>query len=57
MASNPDLFKKRDQMEVQYITGDISLSELKAFIDGEFLPKTAEAYAEFAKLMEKAYEK
>lgn len=57
MASNPDLFKKRDQIEVQYVTGDVSLEELQQFINNEYLPKTAEANAEYAQLLEAAYNK
>lgn len=56
-ASNPDLFKKRDQMEIQYVTGEISLEELQSFIEGEFLPATAEADQEKAELLKAASQK
>ncbi|MBE5041145.1 extracellular solute-binding protein [Ructibacterium gallinarum] len=56
-ANNPDLFKKRDQMEIQYVTGEITLEELKSFIEGEFLPATAEADQETAEMLEAASQK
>lgn len=56
-ANNPDLFKKRDQMEIQYVTGEISLDELKSFIETEFLPVTAEADQEKAQLLQAAAQK
>lgn len=55
-ANNPDLFKKRDQMEIQYVTGEITLEELQDFIENEFLPKTAEADQETAELLRAATE-
>ena len=53
-SKEPDLYKKRDQLEIQYVTGEISLDELKNFIENTFLPKTAEADKEFSVLMQKA---
>lgn len=50
-ADNPDLFTKMDQMEIQYVTGEITLDELKEYINNEYLPKTEEAYAEKAELL------
>ena len=56
-ANEPDLFTKMDQMEVQYITGEITLDELKDFINNTYLPKTAEAYKEKGELLKEAYGK
>ena len=53
-ADDPDLFTKMDQMEIQYITGEISLEELKDYVDNTYLPKTREAYAEKAELIKAA---
>lgn len=54
-SEQPDIFTKMDQKEIQYVTGEITLDELKAYVEDVYLPKTEEAYAEKAKLLKKAY--
>lgn len=50
-ADNPDLVKKKDEMETKYVTGEISLDALKAFIDNEYLPRIADAEKEYIEIM------
>lgn len=50
-ADNPDLVKKKDEMETKYVTGEITLEQLKAFIDKEYLPRIADAEKEYVEIM------
>lgn len=50
-ADNPDLIKKREELETKYVTGDITLEQLKSFVDKEFLPKIADAEKEYLEIM------
>lgn len=56
-SNEPDLFTKMDQMEIQYVTGEITLDELKDYINNTYLPKTEEAYKEKGELLKEAYGK
>jgi putative aldouronate transport system substrate-binding protein len=52
-AENPDLIKKRDEMEIKYVIGEINLDAFKTFIDKEYLPKIADAEKEYVEIMKK----
>lgn len=49
----PDLATKKVEYENKYIIGDITLSQLKDFINNEYLPKAADYEAAYLKMMEK----
>jgi putative aldouronate transport system substrate-binding protein len=49
--NNPDLITRKGELENKYVIGDISLDELKAFINNEWLPKAAAYEAAYLKLM------
>jgi ABC-type glycerol-3-phosphate transport system substrate-binding protein len=50
-ANNPDLITRKSELENKYVIGEISQTELRAFIDNEWLPKTAQYEAAYLKLM------
>ncbi len=52
-AEIPDLVKKKDDNEVAYITGKISLEQFKTFLESEWYPATADAEKEYIELMDK----
>ncbi len=52
-AAIPDLVKKKDDQEVAYIIGKISLDQFKTFLENEWYPATAEAEKEYIDAMNK----
>lgn len=50
-ASIPDMVKKKDDMEVKFIIGDISLQQFKDFLEKEWYPATADAEKEYIDTM------
>ncbi|RTE08740.1 extracellular solute-binding protein [Paenibacillus whitsoniae] len=49
----PDLVKKKDDQEMKYITGAISLQQFQDFLDKEWYPATADAEKEYVDYMNK----
>lgn len=52
-AALPDLVKKKDDMEVKYITGNVTLQQFKDFLEKEWYPATADAEKEYIDAMKK----
>lgn len=50
----PDLVKKKDEYEIKYVTGEITLEQFKAFIDNEYLVTVADAEREYIEIANKA---
>jgi hypothetical protein len=50
-ANNPDLVTRKTELENKYVIGEISQNELKAFINNEWLPKSAQYEAAYLRLM------
>jgi ABC-type glycerol-3-phosphate transport system substrate-binding protein len=50
-ANNPDLLTRKEELENKYVIGDISQNELRAFINSEWLPKSAEYEAAYLKII------
>jgi ABC-type glycerol-3-phosphate transport system substrate-binding protein len=50
-ANNPDLITRKEELENKYVIGDISQTELKTFINNEWLPKSAQYEAAYLKFM------
>jgi ABC-type glycerol-3-phosphate transport system substrate-binding protein len=50
-ANNPDLVTRKEELENKYVIGEISQNELKAFINNEWLPRSAQYEAAYLKLM------
>jgi ABC-type glycerol-3-phosphate transport system substrate-binding protein len=50
-ANNPDLITRKEELENKYVIGDISQTELRTFINNEWLPKSAQYEAAYLKLM------
>jgi putative aldouronate transport system substrate-binding protein len=49
----PDLLKKKDDQEMKYILGAISLQQFKDFLEKEWYPTTADAEKEYVDYMNK----
>jgi hypothetical protein len=49
--NNPDLLTKKGEMENKYVIGEISQNEFRAFINNEWLPRSAQYEAAYLKLM------
>jgi len=49
----PDLVKKKDDMEVKFILGNITLQQFKDFLEKEWYPATADAEKEYIDTMNK----
>lgn len=49
----PDVVKKKDDREMKYVMGAISLQELKDFLEKEWYPATADAEKEYVDYMNK----
>jgi putative aldouronate transport system substrate-binding protein len=49
----PDLVKKKDDQEMKYILGTISLQQFKDFLEKEWYPATADAEKEYVDYMNK----
>lgn len=49
----PDLVKKKDEQEMKYISGTVSLQQLKDFLEKEWYPATADAEKEYVDFMNK----
>ncbi|MCY9661682.1 extracellular solute-binding protein [Paenibacillus chondroitinus] len=49
----PDLMKKKDDQEMKYILGSISLQQFKDFLEKEWYPATADAEKEYIDYMNK----
>ncbi len=52
-ASLPDLVKKKDDYEVKFTVGDITLQQFKDFLEKEWYPATADAEKEYIDTMKK----
>ncbi|MEX1028784.1 MAG: extracellular solute-binding protein [Paenibacillaceae bacterium] len=52
-SSVPDLVKKKDEQELQYIMGAINEQQFKDFLDKEWYPATADAEKEYVDYMNK----
>ncbi|NHN32142.1 extracellular solute-binding protein [Paenibacillus sp. S3N08] len=52
-SSIPDLVKKKDDQELKYITGNITLQQFKDFLEKEWNPATADAEKEYVEYMNK----
>ena len=50
-TDNPDLITRKGELENKYIIGEISMDELKRFINSEWLPKSAGYEAAYLRLM------
>lgn len=49
----PDLVKKKDDQELKYLMGTLSLQQFKDFLDKEWYPATADAEKEYVDYMNK----
>jgi putative aldouronate transport system substrate-binding protein len=49
----PDLVKKKDDQEMKFITGAITLDQFKSFLEKEWYPGTADAEKEYVDFMNK----
>lgn len=53
-AALPDLVKKKDDMEVKFITGNVTLQQFKDFLEKEWYPATEDAEKEYVDTMKKS---
>ncbi|MNO94643.1 hypothetical protein D3C76_862650 [compost metagenome] len=49
----PDLIKEKDEQEQKYITGEITVDQLKSFLEKKWYPATADAEKEYIEFMNK----
>lgn len=50
-TSNPDDVKKKDEMEIKYITGEITVDQFKDYLEKQYFPKVADAEKEYIEFM------
>jgi putative aldouronate transport system substrate-binding protein len=50
-TANPDLVKKKNELEIKYVTGDVTMDQLKSFLEKEYFPKIADAEKEYLEIM------
>lgn len=50
-SENPDIASKKEELEVKYVVGEISLEEFQAFLDNEYFPSVEAAEAVYVEFM------